>query len=454
MTVGGTTYEDFGEGTGYYGTGPYAALGDRLCGVNCRHHWGPWFPGMPRAYHPNPRHPSGKSNAEIYDLTQRQRRLERGIRDTKRELKAAEAAYAASPTLKNQTEANRVRDSLKRQQERLAKLCAENKDVLKRQANREGPIDTRGTAPRGSSITMAEYIERPDVQKRLKAAGISDSAFRKKLAEELKADGITGRGFAGLTSQQQRRAEDSTRRALPSVDFDNHFDSKRANAARSAYAGANDIIATAKGRTGIEFEIDREWFESLPREQQVAVMTGIDYGTGFVGEPSRSLLAVRRYDAEGDEYGRHQRRANGYIIELSNGLFENGNADEIEQVTFHEIAHSAENALTTWEEYEAERDALLAWRGTRGALGKRRLSGIILEELAQAGFDEFAYDAYGGRVLIYGDTLEMAMDISDYAVFGAQVGDQDSELAAECIRHVANRGRNGIATGITRRLTS
>lgn len=35
VTVDGVTYPDFGEGTGYYGTGPHAALGDRLCGVNC-----------------------------------------------------------------------------------------------------------------------------------------------------------------------------------------------------------------------------------------------------------------------------------------------------------------------------------------------------------------------------------------------------------------------------------
>ena len=203
VTVDGKTYEDFGEGTGYYGTGPYAALGDRLCGVNCRHHWGPWFPGLPRAYHPNPQHPSGKSNAEIYDLTQKQRALERGIRDTKRELKAAEAAYEADPTLKRQAEASRVRESLKRQQERLAKLCDENKDVLKRQANREGPIDTRGSAPKGSSRTVDEYLAQPSVASRMERAGASKTATKRELSKILKANDLSGRDFPSLTRAEQ-----------------------------------------------------------------------------------------------------------------------------------------------------------------------------------------------------------------------------------------------------------
>lgn len=137
VTVDGVTYEDFGEATGYYGTGPHAALGDRLCGVNCRHHFGPWAPGIPRTYHPNPEHPSGRTNDEIYKLTQTQRRMERNIRATKRELAAAERAYQARPTAENQTEVAKVRGLLKRQEQAIKKLCDENGDVLVREHNRE-----------------------------------------------------------------------------------------------------------------------------------------------------------------------------------------------------------------------------------------------------------------------------------------------------------------------------
>lgn len=203
VTVDGVRYEDFGEATGYYGQGDHGALGDRLCGVNCRHHFGPWFPGMPHAYEPNPKHPSGRSNAEIYELTQQQRRLERGIRDTKRELKAAERAYKAAPTLKNQAEANRVRESLKRQQERIAKLCEDNRDVLKRQANREGPIDTkRRGVPKGSGLTVDAYVAQPEVARRIEGAGISASAAKASLQRVASDRGI-GRGFASLSARSQ-----------------------------------------------------------------------------------------------------------------------------------------------------------------------------------------------------------------------------------------------------------
>ena len=35
-------YPSLDYGTGYHGTGPHAALGDRLCGVNCLHSLSPW----------------------------------------------------------------------------------------------------------------------------------------------------------------------------------------------------------------------------------------------------------------------------------------------------------------------------------------------------------------------------------------------------------------------------
>lgn len=135
--VDGVTYEDFAEATGYYGTGDHGALGDRLCGVNCRHQFGPWMPGMPHAYEPNPQHPSGKSNEEIYRLTQRQRRLERTIRADKRELAAAQRACEADPSLESQTEANKARQRLARHQDAIRKLVGDNEDVLSRDLRRE-----------------------------------------------------------------------------------------------------------------------------------------------------------------------------------------------------------------------------------------------------------------------------------------------------------------------------
>lgn len=205
VTVSGVTYEDFGEGTGYYGEGPYAALGDRLCGVNCRHHWGPWFPGMPRAYHPNPQHPSGRSNAEIYDLTQQQRALERALRSTKRELSAAEAIYDDKPTLENQVEVNKLRERLKKQNDRMKELVAENRDVLTRQPNRERAGDMpRNTAPRASGRTLDEFVEQPSVAAQLEGNGMGTAKGSSMLRDVMRDAGLKPSDFPRLTEGQQR----------------------------------------------------------------------------------------------------------------------------------------------------------------------------------------------------------------------------------------------------------
>ena len=138
VTVDGTTYEDFWEATGYNGvTGDHAALGDRLCGVNCRHQFGPWFPGLPHAYRPSPRHPSGKSSAEVYELTQKQRGMERMVRDAKRQYLAARKAYEIQRTPESLADAAKAKSYLQSRQQRLLDFIEEHKDVLSRDVQRE-----------------------------------------------------------------------------------------------------------------------------------------------------------------------------------------------------------------------------------------------------------------------------------------------------------------------------
>lgn len=204
VTVDGVTYEDFAEATGYYGTGGHGALGDRLCGVNCRHQFGPWMPGMPHAYEPNPQHPSGKSNEEIYRLTQKQRRLERAIRASKREVAAAERAYEADPTLENQTTANQLREQLRRRQDALAKLVDENKDVLTRDLRREYAGDMpKVRVPKGSGRTLDQFLSDPEVVKQYRGAGLTKAETRRRIVENLKAEGVNTRAFSQHTSAEQ-----------------------------------------------------------------------------------------------------------------------------------------------------------------------------------------------------------------------------------------------------------
>ncbi len=145
VEVDGVRYEDFEWGTGYRGAcGPYTALGDQLLGVNCRHSFAPWAPGMPHAYSPDPKHPSGLVNDEVYALTQRQRARERAIRATKREIAATQRIYDASPTPESQAEVAKLKLKLRRQQEGMREFikesnakCKPGTEVLKRQPRRE-----------------------------------------------------------------------------------------------------------------------------------------------------------------------------------------------------------------------------------------------------------------------------------------------------------------------------
>ena len=70
-----------------YGTG------DGLCGWNCYHSFFPYFEGMSRqAFERDPSARLGKINDQVYEESQRQRALERKIRDSRRSCAATSAA--------------------------------------------------------------------------------------------------------------------------------------------------------------------------------------------------------------------------------------------------------------------------------------------------------------------------------------------------------------------------
>lgn len=174
VEVDGVRFEDFAFGTGYGGEcGPYAALGDQLMGVNCRHSFAPWVPGAPRAYSPDPESPTGLPNEEIYELTQGQRARERKIREAKRELAAMQRVYDSDPTPENAAELAKSKALLRNRQERMRAYIAEanarckpGTKVLKRMPSREWA----GDMPKGASSPSARIVneaERPSKGRQL-----------------------------------------------------------------------------------------------------------------------------------------------------------------------------------------------------------------------------------------------------------------------------------------------
>lgn len=107
--VEGVSYRGLADATGYGSV-------DGLGGANCRHSFGPWSPGTPRAYEPDPPHPSGLSNDEVYRLRQGQRRRERAIRQAKRDLAGAQMCYEDRGDVNDLAAVLRAQDALRKRQ--------------------------------------------------------------------------------------------------------------------------------------------------------------------------------------------------------------------------------------------------------------------------------------------------------------------------------------------------
>lgn len=110
-----TDFPDFIESTGY-------GTGDGLCGWNCRHHFKPWDLRLRNPYvdeNGNPKIDT-EENRKQYELTQKQRGMERSIRATKRKLVAKQEQI-------NRIAETDVKDILQKDYDRLAyKLTQQN----------------------------------------------------------------------------------------------------------------------------------------------------------------------------------------------------------------------------------------------------------------------------------------------------------------------------------------
>lgn len=202
-TVDGETYEDFYEATGY-------GRVDGLGGANCRHSFGPWLPGTPRRYSPDPGHPSGLPSDEVYRLAQGQRRRERDIRQTKRELAGAQLVADRDASLANVAEVERLKARLRAQQEGLRRYIDEangrgSAPVLQRAPSREWAGDMPKIRKSDASRrTMREFMESDGVARTLRARGISRTAAQRALSAEMGRRGIASRDFSMLSRSNQQ----------------------------------------------------------------------------------------------------------------------------------------------------------------------------------------------------------------------------------------------------------
>ena len=216
IEIGGTKYPDLYSSTRY-------GQVDGLYGANCRHAIGPYIHGAPRAYEPNPKHPSGVDGAEIYQMEQKQRYYERQIRKAKRELKGAQLQYDRDKTnVAAKTELLKAQAKLKRRQEAMRKHIEESNakskngtPILHRKSNREWAGDMPKSARvSASGRNLRQFIQDPKVKKQLKDAGITQKAFRAGVTAEMAKRGGTSADFASLSAKDQ---QDTTRKVIERI---------------------------------------------------------------------------------------------------------------------------------------------------------------------------------------------------------------------------------------------
>lgn len=191
--IDGVRYRDFKTACNW------GDVADGIGGANCRHSYAAWFPGMKRMYEHEPEHPSGLSNDEVYELTQKQRAMERSVREAKRELRGAEQIYENDPSLANQANAARAKLVLQDRQAKLRQLVKDNPKVLQRSPRREWAGDMPKTkVPTGSRRKIDDALKTPSTRKRVRSAGLTESQARKAVKAQMEKNGLKLRDFTLL----------------------------------------------------------------------------------------------------------------------------------------------------------------------------------------------------------------------------------------------------------------
>lgn len=217
VEIEGHRYREFYEATRYGSV-------DGLLGANCRHSFGPYRHGMPRAYEKDPKHPSGLPGSEVYELEQQQRYLERRIREAKREVRGARQLYDAKPQdIGRKTALIKAQSTLKERQSAMRDLIEDanaksknpNVKVLHRKPNREWAGDMPKNKPLGASgRRLDDFLDGSGASSTLKTNGISKSAARNAITKELAKRGGTAADFPSLSAKDQQAIFKSMVRAL------------------------------------------------------------------------------------------------------------------------------------------------------------------------------------------------------------------------------------------------
>lgn len=222
-------YPDFVENTRY-------GYGDGLCGWNCRHNFYPYFEGISESAYPKQKLDEYKNKTveyqgekmSYYDATQRQRAMERAVRDSKRQAagydEAVKSAKDEATAKAMKQEFNSAAVKLKQQESILKDFT--QKTGLERQRNLEqvaavktsvGKTVSFGRSPAQKAVWANKKIEqstkllynRGNTEENLKAY-LKDQSIRRRLRSDSQPktidEGKQGKHILGHNNYQKGKS--------------------------------------------------------------------------------------------------------------------------------------------------------------------------------------------------------------------------------------------------------
>lgn len=247
-------------------------------------------------------------------------------------------------------------------------------------------------------------------------------------------------------------------KAWEGADFGGTFGGRTVQARRD-YAKCNGT--TPEERTEARFALFNERnsagitkgsnLNGIAEKKQTALLSGLELA---MKDMRLNPAALRYISAEtlGGEIARLERRGNSFLLRVDKKLARRLDADQIEQVAYHEIGHMAAQRLLSEKEWESELNNLIAYRNGGRYLPQTKASRAVLNELVKAKIPAH-YSSKDAKIRFSDEASEEVStlrDFSEYAFSDADRGMQDDELIAEGLRYYGVHGpdNNTIADAI------
>lgn len=303
-------------------------------------------------------------------------------------------------------------------------------------------------------ISYLQEVRADAVKQRIRLGELQDKLRQFTHDNHLRRDYERERAWAVSKQPKALKTRPILARQSKNISFKGSF--KDTKELMKAYRGKDvDVPGIFKERTQSSISFSQNDFP-LNIQKQIAVAS--EHAFNFMGDNIKQSLTFKlNSNLKYGVLAQASRRDGAAVIEVSVSLFKK-KVDERIQVIFHEIAHTKEWNLSTFNEWQKEIDELLAYKANPiEGLVQSKLNQKLETAFLNAGILVY-YDELDGKIQFdNGENIEHIEKISPYLKEYNDFKDESSsELLAESLRFVAVNGfgKNKIADIVVREALS